>query len=49
MMGATDKKNAGMEVAADFLKELGQISEGVVLLSLGLHDKMTDFLDLIER
>jgi 5,10-methylenetetrahydrofolate reductase len=49
MMGATDKKNAGMEVAADFLKELGQISDGVVLLSLGLHDKMTDFLDLIER
>ncbi len=49
MMGATDKKNAGMEVAADFLKELAQISDGVVLLSLGLHDKMTDFLDLIER
>ncbi len=49
MMGATDKKNAGMEVAADFLRELAQISDGVVLLSLGLHDKMTDFLDLIER
>ncbi|MBT8353067.1 MAG: methylenetetrahydrofolate reductase [Desulfofustis sp.] len=49
MMGATDKKNAGMEVAADFLKELAPISDGVVLLSLGLHDKMTEFLDLIER
>jgi len=49
MMSAPDKKNAGMQVAADFLGELGQISDGVVLLSLGLHDKMTEFLDLIDR
>lgn len=49
MMSATDKKNAGMEVAADYLRELAPISDGVVLLSLGLHDKMAEFLDLIER
>ena len=36
-------------LGADFLKELAPISDGVVLLSLGLHDKMTEFLDLIER
>ncbi len=49
MMSAPDKKSAGLQVAADFLGELGSISDGVVLLSLGLHDKMTEFLDLIER
>ena len=49
MMSATDKKNAGMEVAADYLRELAPISDGVVLLSLGMHDKMAEFLDLIER
>lgn len=49
MMKAPDKKNAGMQVAADFMQELVQISDSVVLLSLGLHDRMTEFLDLIER
>lgn len=49
MMQAPDKKKAGMQVAADFLKELTAISDGVVLLSLGLQDKMIEFLDLIER
>lgn len=49
MTQAPDKKNAGMQVAADFLRDLAAISDGVVLLSLGLRDKMTEFLDLIER
>jgi hypothetical protein len=48
-MQAPDKKIAGMQVAAEFLKELEAISDGVVLLSLGLQDTMTQFLDLIER
>lgn len=49
LIQAPDKKNAGMQVAADFYKELAAISDGVVLLSLGLQDKMSQFLDLIER
>ncbi len=49
MMTAPDKKSAGMQVAADYLKELAPISDSVVLLSLGLHDRMGEFLDLIER
>lgn len=49
MMQAPDKKNAGMAVAADFLKELVQIGDGIVLLSLGWKEKLPEFLDLIER
>lgn len=49
MMQATDKKNAGMKVAADFLKELAPIGDGVVLLSLGWKEKLPEFLDLLER
>lgn len=49
MMQSPDKKNAGMQVGAEFLKELAPISSGVVLLSLGWGDKLPDFLDLIER
>jgi hypothetical protein len=49
LIQAPDKKNAGMRVAADFYRELAAISDGVVLLSLGLQDRMSQFLDLIER
>ncbi len=49
MMQASDKKNLGMKVAADFLKELAQIGDGIVLLSLGWKEKLPEFLDLIER
>ena len=49
LIQAPDKKNAGMQVAADFYRELAAISDGVVLLSLGLQDRMSQFLDLIER
>ncbi len=49
MMQSPDKKSAGMHVAADFLQELAPISDGVVVLSLGLHEKITELLDLIER
>ena len=49
MMQAPVKKEAGMKVAADFLKELAPMGDGVVLLAIGWRDKLPDFLDLIER
>ena len=49
MMDAPIKKEAGMQVAADFLKELAPIGDGVVLLALGWRDRLPDFLDRIER
>ncbi|HBH27452.1 MAG: methylenetetrahydrofolate reductase [Desulfofustis sp. PB-SRB1] len=49
MMSVPDKKNAGIAVAADFFRELAAISDGVVLLSLGWKDKLSEFLDRIER
>jgi hypothetical protein len=36
-------------VAADFYRELAAISDGVVLLSLGWKDKLSEFLDRIGR
>jgi len=49
MMQSPDKKSAGLQVAADFVQELQPISNGIVLLSLGLREKLPEFLDLIER
>lgn len=49
MMQAPVKKEAGMQVAADFLKELAPLADGVVLLAIGWREKLPDFLDLIER
>lgn len=49
MMQAPDKKNAGILVAADFLQELIQLGDGVVLLALGWSEKLPEILDLIER
>ena len=49
MMQAPDKKSAGVQVAADFLQELAGIGDGVVLLSLGWSEKLSEFFDLIER
>lgn len=49
MMQAPDKKNAGMQVAADFLEELAPLGNGVVLLALGWKEKLPEFLDLIGR
>ena len=49
MMQAPDKKNAGVQVAADFLQELIQLGDGVVLLALGWSEKLPEILDLIER
>lgn len=49
MMEAPDKKNAGMDVAADFLQELSPLGDGVVLLAIGWKDRLPEFLDLLER
>jgi methylenetetrahydrofolate reductase (NADPH) len=49
MMQAPDKKNAGVQVAADFLQELTQLGDGVVLLALGWSEKLPEILDLTER
>ena len=49
MMQAPDKKNAGIQVAADFLQELIHLGDGVVLLALGWSEKLPEILDLIER
>ncbi|MEE4165860.1 MAG: methylenetetrahydrofolate reductase [Desulfocapsaceae bacterium] len=49
MMEAPDKKNAGVQVGAEFLKELAQLGDGVVLLALGWSEKLPEILDLLER
>ena len=49
MMQAPDKKSAGVQVAADFLKELAQFGDGVVLLALGWSEKLPEMLDLLDR
>jgi 5,10-methylenetetrahydrofolate reductase len=49
MMQAPVKKDAGMQVAADFLKELIPLGDGIVLLAIGWGDKLPEFLDLIQR
>ncbi len=49
MMDAPVKKDAGMQVAADFFKELIPLGDGIVLLAIGWGDKLPEFLDLIQR
>lgn len=49
MMQAPVKKEAGMQVAADLMKDLSPMCEGIVLLALGWKERLPDFLDLIGR
>lgn len=49
MMASPVKKDAGMQVAADFLKELIPLGDGIVLLAIGWGDRLPEFLDLIQR
>ncbi len=49
MMQSPIKKDAGMQVAADFLKELKPLGDGTVLLAIGWGEKLPEFLDLIQR
>ncbi len=49
MVQAPVKKDAGMQVAADFMQELSTLGDGVVLLAIGWKQRLPEFLDLIER
>jgi hypothetical protein len=49
MMQAPVKKDAGMQVAADLLRELAPLGDGIVLLAIGWKDRLPEFLDLIGR
>ena len=49
MMHAAVKKDAGMQVAADFMAELAALGDGIVLLAIGWRGRLPEFLDLIDR
>ncbi|MGB3209428.1 MAG: methylenetetrahydrofolate reductase [Desulforhopalus sp.] len=49
MMDAPVKKDAGMQVAADLIRELAPLGDGVVLHAIGWRDRLPEFLDLIGR
>lgn len=49
MIQAPVKKDAGMQVAADLLRELAPLGDGIVLLAIGWKDRLPEFLDLIGR
>lgn len=49
MMDAPVKKDAGMEVAAGFMKELAPMCESIVLLAIGWKDRLPEFLERIGR
>lgn len=49
MMDAPVKKDAGMQVAADFMRELAPLGDGVVLHAMGWRDRLPEFLESIGR
>ncbi len=49
MMDAPVKKDAGMQVAADFMRELAPLGDGVVLHAMGWRDRLPEFLQSIGR
>jgi len=49
MMHAPVKKDAGMQVAAEFMAELVALGDGIVLLAIGWRGRLPEFLDLIDR
>ncbi len=49
MMDAPVKKDAGMQVAADLMRDLAPLGDGVVLHAMGWRDRLPEFLDLIGR
>ena len=49
MIQAPVKKDAGMQVAANFFKEIVPLGAGVVLLAIGWKDRLPEFLDRIGR
>ncbi len=49
MMEAPVKKDAGMQVAADLMRDLAPLGDGVVLHAMGWRDRLPEFLELIGR
>jgi len=49
MIEAPVKSEAGMQVAAELLRELLPLGDGVVLLAIGWKDRLPEFLDLLGR
>jgi len=49
MMDAPVKKDAGMQVAADFMRELAPLGDGVVLHAMGWRERLPEFLESIGR
>lgn len=49
MMNAPVKKDAGMQIASDLYRDLATIGNGTVLLSIGLRDRLPEFLGMIGR
>ncbi len=49
MIKAPVKKDAGLEAAAELMKELAPVVDGSVLLAMGWKDRLPEFLDLTGR
>jgi len=49
MMDAPVRKDAGMHIAAELYRELEAMSDGSVLLAIGLGERLPDFLTMIGR
>lgn len=49
MIEAPVKKDAGLQAAAELIRELAPVADGTVLLAMGWKDRLPDFLDLIGR
>lgn len=49
MMNAPVKRDAGMEIASDLYRDLATVGNGTVLLSIGLRERLPDFLSMIGR
>jgi 5,10-methylenetetrahydrofolate reductase len=49
MIDAPVKKDAGMKVAADLMRDLAPLGNGVVLHAMGWRDRLPEFLDSIGR
>jgi len=49
MMNAPVKRDAGMEIASDLYRDLATLGNGTVLLTIGLRERLPDFLSMIGR
>ena len=49
MMKAPVKTQAGMEIAASFIKDIRERCQGAILIALGWGSRLPEFLDLLGR